>query len=143
MAGNHRFGHVLYVTTHRTNEDDCLTAQQHPSAAKNVAQAASYREGDGSTDRPTTRDPSNVVGISQSHANLLKDLSWHKKCCCDGRYVSQAHELKVLVDHSDIQMFRVATYKHSQDRGPRDLGAFLRFGIFDIRNYCFLLLPVR
>jgi hypothetical protein len=109
MAGNHRLGHILYVITYRTNENDCLTAQQHPSAAKNVAQAASYREGDSSTNGPTTRDPSNVVGISQSHANLLKDLSWHEKCCCDGRYVSQAHELKVLVDHSDVQRSNLQT----------------------------------
>jgi hypothetical protein len=40
---------------------------------------------------------------------LLKDLSWHEKCCCDGRYVSQAHELKLLVDHSDVQRSNLQT----------------------------------
>ena len=110
--------------TYRADQGQELTSHKHPATAKHITETTCDGESNGGGDRPTTRDPYDVLRIAQLLPDLLQDAGGEKQTSADGGYVRQAHKLSSSQSESVVgQGYLVLgelTDKDRQYRRQRD-----------------------
>lgn len=66
------------IRTYTADQSQKLASHKHPATPKYIAKTTCNRESNGGSNRPSTRDPYDVLCVAQLLSNLLQDTGGKK-----------------------------------------------------------------